>query len=153
MSKAAMIGIGAVALIVAAVIGGIGASLIGGDDDNDAEETVYVEQAGAPSGGATDTTQGAVVDGDDVDDVDPDGTPDVETGGVDVDDQPIPAAERQQAERAVLQIAGDGTITDLNYSDDPGERYEAEVVRDDGSEIDIALDEGFEEVPNQPYED
>ncbi|UJA19014.1 hypothetical protein HJD18_01515 [Thermoleophilia bacterium SCSIO 60948] len=152
MSKAAMIGIGAVALIVAAVIGGIGASLIG-DDDNDAEETVYVEQAGsAPTSAAPgDAAQGGAIDPDDAGEVAD--AADVETGGVDVDDQPIPAGERAQAERAVLQIAGGGTITDLSFSDDPGERYEAEVVRDDGSEVDIALDERFDEVPNQPYED
>ena len=144
MSKAAMIGIGALALIVAAVIGGLGAGLVGGDGDDDAEETVTVTnaEAGAPAPVDEQPTEATAVIDEDAD-----------VNSVDVDDQAIPAGEAKQAEQAVLKIAGGGQLTDLSLSDDPGERYEAEVVRDDGSEIDIALDEKFAEVPNQPYED
>jgi len=70
----------------------------------------------------------------------------------DTDDQPLSRVEAARASRAAVRAAGGGTVTELDRSDDPGEHYEVEVVRD-GREHDIALDEQFRPVPNRRYDD
>ena len=43
-------------------------------------------------------------------------------------------------------------MAELDRSDDPGEAYEVEVIKD-GREYDVALDADFRPVPNRRYED
>jgi len=74
------------------------------------------------------------------------------TGTTDADDVPLSQGEMDRAEKAAIEIAGGGSVTDMDRSDDLGEAYEVEVLTDAG-EVDVALDEKFERVPNQPYED
>jgi hypothetical protein len=70
----------------------------------------------------------------------------------DADDRPLSDAEADRAVAAALQHIGGGTISELDRSDDPGEAYELEVVKD-GREIDLALDGEFRRVPNRRYDD
>jgi hypothetical protein len=51
-----------------------------------------------------------------------------------------------------MRVAGGGVVTDIDRSDDIDEAYEVEVVSDAG-EIDIALNDRFERVPNLRYDD
>ena len=53
---------------------------------------------------------------------------------------------------AALRVTKGGTVAELDRSDDPGEAYEIEVMKD-GREHDVALDAGFRPVPNRRYED
>lgn len=68
------------------------------------------------------------------------------------DDSPLGEAEAAAVARAALRIAGGGTVTDMDRSDDVGEAYEVEVQTPAG-EIDIALDADLERVPNLRYDD
>ena len=77
-------------------------------------------------------------------------TPDAVT---DPDDQPISDSDANRVSKAALAIAGGGTVTDLDRSDDPGEAWEVEVTKDDGSELDVALDENLNRVENTSYDD
>lgn len=70
----------------------------------------------------------------------------------DADDQPLSASEADRVTAAALRVTGGGTITELDRSDDPGETYEVEVVKD-GREIDLAFDASFRRVPNRRYEE
>lgn len=72
-------------------------------------------------------------------------------GGGD-DDRPLSATETDRAVAAALEITGGGTVVEVDRSDDPGEAYELEVVKD-GREIDVALDGEFRGVPNRRYDD
>lgn len=119
----------AAAIIVAMLAGALIAIELSGDDDDD--DAVVVTAAAAP-----DLATGGADDG-----------PTVEA-----DEQPLSPAEVDRVARAALRIAGGGTVTELSRSDDPGEAYEVEVQTDAG-EIDIALDENFDRVSNNPYDD
>ncbi len=70
----------------------------------------------------------------------------------DPEDQPLGPAEFDRVVAAALEIAGGGTVTDVDRSDDLGETYEVEVVTDAG-EVDIAFDENLNRVPNLRYDD
>lgn len=76
-------------------------------------------------------------------------TPD---GRVEADDRPLWPEEARQARAAALRVTNGGTVSEADHSDDPGERYEVEVVKD-GREYDIALDVDFKPVPNRRYDD
>jgi len=52
----------------------------------------------------------------------------------------VDGAERDRVGAAATEAVG-GTVVDVETSDDPGETYEVEVRLDDGSEVDVALDE------------
>ncbi|WP_165069471.1 PepSY domain-containing protein [Marisediminicola senii] len=56
---------------------------------------------------------------------------------------PITDAERASAEQAALAEAGNGTVTELERSDDADHAWEVEVTRDDGTDVDIELDASF----------
>ena len=60
----------------------------------------------------------------------------------DADDRALSASEKSSAEKAALK-AVDGTVTDVEASDDPGTAYEVEVRTDKGVEWDIDLDRNF----------
>ena len=68
-----------------------------------------------------------------------DGTDDVDDERNDADDRALPDRERAAAERAALAEV-DGTVTDVEASDDPGEAYEVEVTAPDGAEWTVTLD-------------
>ncbi len=58
------------------------------------------------------------------------------------DEHPITGPELQQASEAALAHTGGGRGTDTEVGDEEG-YYEVEVTLDDGTEIDVHLDENF----------
>ncbi|MDQ3627522.1 MAG: hypothetical protein M3419_01640 [Actinomycetota bacterium] len=50
--------------------------------------------------------------------------------------------ERDRAEQVGLEHIGEGSVTGFEAGDEEG-AYEVEVTRDDGSEVDVHLDESF----------
>ncbi len=66
-------------------------------------------------------------------------------GDDDVRDRPIPASELERAEDAALDETGGGTVTGTEV-DDEESKYEVEVTLDDGSQVDVQLDEQFQVV-------
>jgi Peptidase propeptide and YPEB domain len=66
-------------------------------------------------------------------------------GDDDAHERPIPAAELDQAERAALEETGGGTVTGTEV-DDEESKYEVEVTRDDGTQVDVQLDANFKVV-------
>jgi uncharacterized membrane protein YkoI len=77
-------------------------------------------------------------DGPDDDDSDDDGPDD---DGPD-DDGPITGDALERATAAALDHTGGGAVTDTELDDEDG-RYEVEVTRDDGTRVDVHLDESF----------
>lgn len=56
-----------------------------------------------------------------------------------------PAAER--AKRAALDTVGGGTVTEAEYQESGGAGvYEVEVEREDGSQVEVHIDAGFDPV-------
>ncbi len=66
-------------------------------------------------------------------------------GDDDAQERPIPAADREQAERAALDETGGGTVTETEVGDEES-MYEVEVTLDDGTQVDVQLDRDFEVV-------
>ena len=64
------------------------------------------------------------------------------TSNDDTRDQPIPSADREQAEEAALGATGGGTVTGTEVGDEES-LYEVEVTLDDGTQVDVQLDEDF----------
>ena len=64
------------------------------------------------------------------------------SGDDDAQDRPIPAADLQQAEKAALDETGGGKVTETEV-DDEESKYEVEVTLEDGSQVDVQLDENF----------
>jgi hypothetical protein len=128
-------------LVVAALLGGVAAGALNEREDTlttviPATETVPAPQAGATTDGTATTSVKDAAD----------------AGVVDRDDRPLRPAELDRVSRAALTIAGGGTVSDVDRSDDLGEAYEVEVQTDAG-EVDIALDGGLARVPNLRYDD
>lgn len=65
--------------------------------------------------------------------------------GDDDQDRPIPASELEKAEEAALAETGEGAVTETEV-DDEDSKYEVEVTLDDGSQVDVQLDEDFQVV-------
>lgn len=61
---------------------------------------------------------------------------------------PITGPALQQASEAALEYVGEGTVTDTEVGDEES-YYEVEVTLDDGSEIDVQLDEQFNVVGSE----
>ena len=57
-------------------------------------------------------------------------------------DTPITGAALQKAEAAALQETGGGRVTGTEVGDEES-YYEVEVTREDGSQVDVQLDENF----------
>ena len=118
-----LIGAGAAALLV---LGGTGiafAATDGFDMDDDDRTTVSQDDTHTDD----DRTTGA----DDVTSTDP-------------EDAAISDADRTKAESAGLKAAGgDGTVTDLERSDDLDHAWEVEVTFADGRDVDVELAEDF----------
>ena len=55
---------------------------------------------------------------------------------------PITGVELEQATRAALDHMGEGTVTETEKGDEES-LYEVEVTLDDGSQVDVQLDEDF----------
>ncbi|GAB7046296.1 PepSY domain-containing protein [Catenuloplanes indicus] len=52
-------------------------------------------------------------------------------------------AERDRAGTAAVQAVGGGTVVDVEGDDEDGAAFEVEVRKDDGTEVDVALDKNF----------
>lgn len=56
-------------------------------------------------------------------------------------DNEVGGSERERIGNAATKVVGGGTVTDVETSDDPGEAYEVELRREDGTEVDVTLDD------------
>ena len=71
-----------------------------------------------------------------------------ETDGEDSDaDEQLTGATLDRASKAALAKTGAGTVTDSERS---GQAYELEVTKDDGSQVDVILDDQFKVVSAAP---
>jgi uncharacterized membrane protein YkoI len=66
-------------------------------------------------------------------------------GDDDANDRPIPAADLEQAKQAALEETGGGSVTGTEVGDEES-KYEVEVTRADGTQIDVQLDADFKVV-------
>ena len=66
--------------------------------------------------------------------------------------RPIPASELEQAEQAALAETGGGEVTETEV-DDEESKDEVEVTLDDGSQVDVQLDEDFQVVGSEGDDD
>ena len=57
-------------------------------------------------------------------------------------DVPITGPDLDRASAAALEFLGEGRVTGTEIEDEES-YYEVEVTRDDGSEVDVQLDESF----------
>ncbi len=65
---------------------------------------------------------------------------------------PITGVELEQATKAALDHTGGGTVTETEVGDEES-YYEVEVTFDDGSQVDVQLDESFNVVDVTPDDD
>lgn len=74
----------------------------------------------------------------------------VATGGNDDDatEKPIAGSALEQAKAAALAETGGGKVTGTEV-DDEESKYEVEVTLDDGSQVDVQLDEDFKVVGSE----
>ena len=70
------------------------------------------------------------------------------TGGGDDSEQPITGSALDQAKAAALAETGGGAVTETETGDEES-FYEVEVTRDDGSQVDVQLDRGFDVVGSE----
>lgn len=61
-------------------------------------------------------------------------------------DDSVSGSERDRVGAAAVEVAGGGTVVDVETSDDQGVAYEVEVRTDDGTEVDVDLDDDLNEV-------
>ena len=69
----------------------------------------------------------------------------VASGDDDASDQPITGDALEQASQAALEHLGGGTVSETEVGDEES-YYEVEVTLDDGSQVDVQLDEQFQVV-------
>jgi len=74
----------------------------------------------------------------------------VATGGD--DDQPIAGTALDRATAAALEQTGGGTVTETEVGDD-GAAYGVEVRLDDGSQVEVNLDENFNVIGQEADDD
>jgi len=55
----------------------------------------------------------------------------------------VPSGDRDRVAAAAVKAVGSGTAVDVETSDDAGQAYEVEVRKDDGTEVDVALDQNL----------
>jgi hypothetical protein len=72
-------------------------------------------------------------------------------GGGD-DDAPITGSALEQASAAALAHTGEGTVTDTEVEDEES-AFEVEVTLDDGSQVDVQLDQDFNVVSSDADDD
>ena len=70
------------------------------------------------------------------------------TGGDDSDgpDRALTGATLKRANAAALRATGGGTVNETELDSEAGAVYEVEVTKEDGSTVDVRLDEAFEVV-------
>jgi uncharacterized membrane protein YkoI len=95
------------------------------DDDRDDDDSLGSDATPTPAAGSgrDDSVDGSVDDA---------------TG-----DDDLTGADYDRAAAAALAAAGGGTVTDADRSDDAGVAYEVDVRLDDGTEVDVDLDQAF----------
>jgi uncharacterized membrane protein YkoI len=96
----------------------------GNDRDDDSTDDSEANDAATETGTSTTGTQGST----------------------DADDVPLTDAERTGAEQAALAEVGDGTVTDIDRSDDADHTFEVEVTFADGRDVDVELTTDFQVV-------
>ena len=74
----------------------------------------------------------------------------IATGGD--DEQPITGSALDQASAVALAHTGGGRVTGTEIGDEES-FYEVEVTRDDGSQVDVQLDESFNVVGDEADDD
>ncbi len=74
------------------------------------------------------------------------------TGNGDDSDGPITGPALQQASDAALEYTGGGVVSETEVGDE-GSNYEVEVTLDDGSQVDVQLDENFNVVGEEADDD
>jgi uncharacterized membrane protein YkoI len=74
-----------------------------------------------------------------------------EVEGADVD-QPLTGSDRERAESAALEAVGGGTVTEVELGDD-GAAYGVEIRRDDGTQVEVQLDETFTVIRTETDDD
>lgn len=74
----------------------------------------------------------------------------VATGGD--DDEPITGPAYDKAVEAALAQTGGGTVTETEMGDD-GAAYSVEVRLEDGSQVEVNLDEDFNVIGDEPDDD
>ena len=72
----------------------------------------------------------------------------IAAGDDDATEKPITGATLEKAERAALAETGGGEVTETEV-DDEESKYEVEVTLDDGSQVDVQLDENFRVVGSE----
>lgn len=75
-------------------------------------------------------------------DSDDDSSDDAGTDDTGADDIAVTDEERKSAETAALAEAP-GTVTEVDRSDDGDHAFEVEITREDGTEVEVELDEAF----------
>ena len=68
-----------------------------------------------------------------------------ETSGEDSDgpDRALSGATLEEASAAALRATGGGTVNETERDSEGGAAYEVEVAKEDGSTVDVRLDESF----------
>ena len=72
----------------------------------------------------------------------------VAAGGGDDSEEPITGSALDQATTAALEHTGEGRVTETEVGDEDS-YYEVEVTLDDGSQVDVQLDEDFRVVGDE----
>lgn len=76
----------------------------------------------------------------------------IASGDDDATDRPIEGSALQQATDAALAETGGGKVTGTEI-DDEDSKYEVEVTLDDGSQVDVQLDDDFQVVSSDADHD
>ena len=62
-------------------------------------------------------------------------------------EEQVTGPDAEQASQAALDAVGGGTVTEVEYQDSDGAgTYEVEVEQADGSQVEVHLDDAFQEV-------
>ena len=62
----------------------------------------------------------------------------------------LDGGERNRVSTAATEAVGGGKVVDAESSDDPGEAYEVEVRKTDGTEVDVTLDKDLNVLRQEP---
>ena len=68
------------------------------------------------------------------------------------DDQPLTGTALERATEAALEHTGGGTVIETEVGDD-GAAYGVEIRLDDGSVVEVSLDESFNVLGDEPDDD
>jgi len=115
-------------------------------DDDYSVTSSRVDDDDSRGSGATPTPVAGDDRDDDDDSLGSDATPTPVAGSGRDDsarDDDLTGADYDRAAAAALAAAGGGTVTDADRSDDNGVAYEVDVRLDDGTEVDVDLDQAF----------